>query len=192
MIFGRWRPLGLFLATLLFGFGSALAQRLPEFSPSAATLFQALPYVLTLVAVAGLVGRSVPPAADGIPYKREGLILQAGLAGAALSGLPSTVVTLLRGEDLLDGARAAGAIVLPGEQRTRSSSPPPTPVHLALSLGWAAVLARTLPRGPRAALGRRGRPRHRRAGPRRDRAAHPGDPRAAAGRASGRTTSPTG
>jgi general nucleoside transport system permease protein len=72
MIFGRWKPLGLFLATLLFGFGSALAQRLPEFSPSAATLFQALPYVLTLVAVAGLVGRSVPPAADGVPYKREG------------------------------------------------------------------------------------------------------------------------
>jgi general nucleoside transport system permease protein len=71
MIFGRWKPLGLFLATLLFGFGSALAQRLPEFSPSAATLFQALPYVLTLVAVAGLVGRSVPPAADGVPYKRE-------------------------------------------------------------------------------------------------------------------------
>lgn len=72
MIFGRWRPLGLFLATLLFGFGSALAQRLPEFSPSAATLFQALPYVLTLVAVAGLVGKSVPPAADGVPYRREG------------------------------------------------------------------------------------------------------------------------
>jgi general nucleoside transport system permease protein len=72
MIFGRWKPLGLFAATLLFGFGSALAQRLPEFSPSAATLFQALPYVLTLVAVAGLVGRSVPPAADGIPYRREG------------------------------------------------------------------------------------------------------------------------
>jgi simple sugar transport system permease protein len=72
MIFGRWKPFGLFAATLLFGFGSALAQRLPEFSPSAATLFQALPYVLTLIAVAGLVGRSTPPAADGIPYKREG------------------------------------------------------------------------------------------------------------------------
>ena len=39
---------------------SALAQRLPEFSPSAATLFQALPYVLTLIAVAGIVGRSTP------------------------------------------------------------------------------------------------------------------------------------
>jgi ABC-type uncharacterized transport system permease subunit len=72
LIFGRWRPGGLLAATLLFGFSSALAQRLPEFSPSLATLFQALPYVLTLIAVAGVVGRSTPPAADGVPYKREG------------------------------------------------------------------------------------------------------------------------
>jgi simple sugar transport system permease protein len=72
VIFGRWRPWGLLGATFLFGFSTALAQRLPEFSPQAATLFQALPYVLTLIAVAGLVGRSTPPAADGIPYRREG------------------------------------------------------------------------------------------------------------------------
>ncbi|MCW3002266.1 MAG: transporter permease [Conexibacter sp.] len=72
LIFGRWRPWGLVAATLLFGFSSALAQRLPEFSPSLATLFQALPYVLTLIAVAGVVGRSTPPAADGVPYQREG------------------------------------------------------------------------------------------------------------------------
>ena len=72
LIFGRWRPFGLLAATLLFGFSSALAQRLPEFSPSSATLFQALPYVLTLIAVAGLIGRSTPPAADGVPYRREG------------------------------------------------------------------------------------------------------------------------
>jgi simple sugar transport system permease protein len=71
LIFGRWRPFGLLAATLLFGFSSALAQRLPEFSPQAATLFQALPYVLTLIAVAGVVGRSTPPAADGVPYTRE-------------------------------------------------------------------------------------------------------------------------
>jgi len=70
MIFGKWRPGGALGAALLFGFSSALAQRLPAFSPSAATLFQALPYVLTLIAVAGLVGRSRPPAADGIPYDR--------------------------------------------------------------------------------------------------------------------------
>jgi ABC-type uncharacterized transport system permease subunit len=71
LIFGRWRPGGALSAALLFGFSSALAQRLPTFSPSTATLFQALPYLLTLVAVAGLVGRSRPPAADGIPYERH-------------------------------------------------------------------------------------------------------------------------
>jgi len=70
VIFGRWHPRGALLACLLFGFSSALAQRLPAFSESTAVLFQALPYVLTLVAVAGLVGRSRAPAADGLPYER--------------------------------------------------------------------------------------------------------------------------
>jgi ABC-type uncharacterized transport system permease subunit len=70
VIFGKWRPGGALAAALLFGFSSALAQRLPVFSPTTATLFQALPYVLTLIAVAGLVGRSRPPAADGVPYER--------------------------------------------------------------------------------------------------------------------------
>jgi general nucleoside transport system permease protein len=70
LIFGRWRPGGALMAALLFGFSTALAQRLPVFSPSAATLFQALPYVLTLIAVAGLVGRSVAPAAIGRPLER--------------------------------------------------------------------------------------------------------------------------
>jgi general nucleoside transport system permease protein len=70
LIFGRWRPAGALAATLLFGFGSALAQRLPVFSPSAATLFQALPYVLTLIAVAGVIGRSVAPAALGRPLEK--------------------------------------------------------------------------------------------------------------------------
>jgi simple sugar transport system permease protein len=71
LIFGRWRPGGALMAALLFGFSTALAQRLPVFSPSAATLFQALPYVLTLVAVAGVVGRSIPPAAIGRPLERS-------------------------------------------------------------------------------------------------------------------------
>ncbi len=71
VIFGRWRPGGALVATLLFGFSSALADRLPTFSGTLATLFQALPYVLTLVAVAGLIGRSRPPAASGIPYVKE-------------------------------------------------------------------------------------------------------------------------
>jgi ABC-type uncharacterized transport system permease subunit len=71
LIFGRWRPGGTLAATLLFGFGSALAQRLPEFSPSAATLFQALPYVLTLIAVAGVIGRSIAPGALGRPLEKS-------------------------------------------------------------------------------------------------------------------------
>jgi general nucleoside transport system permease protein len=71
LIFGNWRPFGAAAACLLFGFSSALAQRLPEYSDSAAVLFQALPYVLTLIAVAGVIGRSVPPAADGRPYQKQ-------------------------------------------------------------------------------------------------------------------------
>ena len=63
VIFGGWRPVGALAGALLFGFSTALAQRLPAFSESTAVLFQALPYVLTLVVVAGVIGRSRPPAA---------------------------------------------------------------------------------------------------------------------------------
>jgi general nucleoside transport system permease protein len=73
LIFGKWRPGGAFGAALLFSFSSALAQRLgtvPDWS-SYAVLFQALPYVLTLIAVAGVIGRSIPPAAVGRPYARQ-------------------------------------------------------------------------------------------------------------------------
>ena len=71
LIFGNWRPFGAFGAALLFGFSSALAQRLPEYSESGAVLFQALPYALTLIAVAGVIGRSIPPAAVGRPYVKQ-------------------------------------------------------------------------------------------------------------------------
>jgi general nucleoside transport system permease protein len=71
MIFGKWRPWGALWATLLFGFGNAMSDRVSGVNQTLGTLFEALPYVLTLVAVAGLVGRSRPPAADGIPYIRE-------------------------------------------------------------------------------------------------------------------------
>jgi general nucleoside transport system permease protein len=71
MIFGNWRPAGAFGAALLFGLSSAIALRLQVYSPSAATLFNVLPYVLTLIAVAGVIGRTVPPAADGKPYKKQ-------------------------------------------------------------------------------------------------------------------------
>jgi simple sugar transport system permease protein len=71
LIFGNWRPYGAAAACLLFGFSSALAQRLPTYSESASVLFEALPYVLTLIAVAGVIGRTIPPAAVGRPYKKQ-------------------------------------------------------------------------------------------------------------------------
>ncbi len=71
MIFGNWRPGGAFAAALLFGFSSAVALRLQVYSPSASTLFNILPYVLTLIAVAGVIGRTIPPAADGKPYRKQ-------------------------------------------------------------------------------------------------------------------------
>lgn len=71
MIFGKWKPWGALWATLLFGFASALADRLSQPNPTLGTLFEALPYLLTLIAVAGVIGRSRAPASDGIPYVRE-------------------------------------------------------------------------------------------------------------------------
>ena len=71
VIFGGWRPYGALAGAVLFGFSSAVAQRLPAFSESLAVLFQALPYVLVLIVVAGLIGRSRPPAAIGLPYVKE-------------------------------------------------------------------------------------------------------------------------
>jgi simple sugar transport system permease protein len=73
MIFGNWRPFGALWACLLFGFSSALAPQLEnvEAWSNYSTLFAALPYLLTLIAVAGVIGRSVPPAADGRPYVKQ-------------------------------------------------------------------------------------------------------------------------
>ena len=71
VIFGNWRPFGAFAAALLFGASTALSFRLAQPWGSASVLFQALPYVLTLIAVAGVIGRSTPPAAAGRPYVKQ-------------------------------------------------------------------------------------------------------------------------
>lgn len=69
MIFGRWTPLGACAAALLFGFMSALASVLGTIgSPIPSDILLMFPYVATIVAVAGLVGRGRPPRADGQPY----------------------------------------------------------------------------------------------------------------------------
>ena len=71
LIFGNWRPFGAAAACLLFGFASALGVALQTYSLSISTLFTALPYVITLIAVAGVIGRSIPPAAVGRPYVKQ-------------------------------------------------------------------------------------------------------------------------
>jgi general nucleoside transport system permease protein len=72
MIFGRWTPLGATAAALLFGFAGALQSFLGSITvPISPFLLGMLPYVATIVAVAGLVGKVRAPAADGKPYQRS-------------------------------------------------------------------------------------------------------------------------
>src|SRR5690242_3614357 len=76
MIFGRWTPVGALVASLIFGYGDALSVSLQGASLGElrfpVQLLSTIPYLLTILAVAGFVGRSRPPAADGLPYEKEG------------------------------------------------------------------------------------------------------------------------
>lgn len=67
MIFGKWTPIGAFLATLIFGFGQAIYDANSSIHVSQ-YLLSMTPYILTLVVLTAVVRRSSPPAADGIPY----------------------------------------------------------------------------------------------------------------------------
>ncbi|GAB6938506.1 ABC transporter permease [Isoptericola variabilis] len=72
VIFGKWDPLRAALAGLLFGFATNLQNVLSVVgSPVPSQFMLMLPYVVTLLAVAGLVGRSRAPAASGTPYTKE-------------------------------------------------------------------------------------------------------------------------
>lgn len=76
MIFGHWRPVPALWACLLFGFLDALAirmqgVRLPGVGEVSVQLIQALPYLLTVILLAGVVGRAVSPQALGRPYLKE-------------------------------------------------------------------------------------------------------------------------
>jgi simple sugar transport system permease protein len=72
VIFGKWDPIRATLAALLFGFASNLQGVLSVIgSPVPSQFMLMLPYVVTIFAVAGLVGRSRAPAADGIPYRTD-------------------------------------------------------------------------------------------------------------------------
>jgi simple sugar transport system permease protein len=81
MIVGRWTPLGAFGAALLFASSVGISQSIKIAPPPGelgdiltslpGQFFDALPYLVTIVILAGVVGRSIPPAADGQPYERE-------------------------------------------------------------------------------------------------------------------------
>ena len=72
MIFGRWMPVGALAAGLVFGFSGALAQKVGILGTGIPSEFMAmLPYVATVIVVAGLVGHARPPAADGQPYIKQ-------------------------------------------------------------------------------------------------------------------------
>jgi general nucleoside transport system permease protein len=81
MIVGRWTPLGALGAALLFASSQAISQSITFSAPTGSLgdvlvavpsqFYDALPYLVTIVILAGVIGRSVPPAADGQPYQRE-------------------------------------------------------------------------------------------------------------------------
>jgi general nucleoside transport system permease protein len=76
LIFAKWRPGPALAACLLFGFLDAMAIRLqgvplPGVGQVPVQFIQALPYVLTVVLLAGFIGRAVPPKASGVPYVKE-------------------------------------------------------------------------------------------------------------------------
>ncbi len=73
MIFGNWIPFGAFGAGLLFGFANSLASRLAILGVRIPSEFLLMtPYIVTMIVLAGVVGRSRMPAADGTPYEKEG------------------------------------------------------------------------------------------------------------------------
>jgi ABC-type uncharacterized transport system permease subunit len=76
LVFAKWRPYPAFFACLLFGFLEAMAIRLQGqpifgFAPLPVQLMQAIPYLLTVILLAGFIGRAVPPKAGGVAYIKE-------------------------------------------------------------------------------------------------------------------------
>ncbi|WP_131118994.1 ABC transporter permease [Lichenihabitans psoromatis] len=76
MVFAKWRPIPALLTCLLFGFLDAISIRLqgvviPNVGEIPVQAIQSLPYLLTVILLAGFVGRAIPPKASGIPYVKE-------------------------------------------------------------------------------------------------------------------------
>ena len=72
MIFGRWRPSGAVVASVLFGVSVYLSSNLQTYQvPVSTEILNMFPYIITIAVVSGLIGRVRAPAADGVPYHRE-------------------------------------------------------------------------------------------------------------------------
>jgi len=71
LIAGGWRPGGAFTFALLFGFFGGLATRVQGYGYEMVVLVQSLPYIITLIVVVGVIGRSIPPASVGRPYVKQ-------------------------------------------------------------------------------------------------------------------------
>jgi simple sugar transport system permease protein len=72
MIFGKWNPVGAYAASLIFGFADSLQVKMQILSiPIPSEFLQMAPYIVTMIVLAGVVGRAHPPAADGAPYNKE-------------------------------------------------------------------------------------------------------------------------
>ena len=76
VIFGKWRPYPAFFACLMFGFLEAASARLqgvdlPLIGEAPTQLMLALPYIMTVLLLAGFIGKASPPAAIGVPYIKE-------------------------------------------------------------------------------------------------------------------------
>ena len=80
-------------------------------------------------------------------HRRRGVALRAGLVAGALGGAPSTLYALAAGRDSYKATLAAGSLLLPHETRRVRLLAAAVPVHLTISVGWAAVLERADVRG---------------------------------------------
>ena len=71
MIFGKWSPGGALIGAFIFGLGDSVTTTLSIFRPDIPSQIpQMLPYILTIIVLTGVVGRAIPPAADGQPYEK--------------------------------------------------------------------------------------------------------------------------
>jgi general nucleoside transport system permease protein len=72
MIFGKWSPIGAYASSLIFGFADSLQVKMQILrTPIPTEFLQMAPYIVTMIVLAGVVGRAMPPAADGTPYEKQ-------------------------------------------------------------------------------------------------------------------------